>query len=174
MIEIAIIVAAVIITLAIIPVIIRMAAGPTILDRTVGADMMFVFVLMGLLLYTASTGTQWAVGGMLAITGLGFIGTLAVARFVAREDFASRSRADSAVPSAGNADERDPAGGSGGSAGGPAESAGGSAGSAGGSGASANSPDGVDAQSEAGAREERNRSGDNGATAHRNSWEADR
>ncbi len=167
MIEIAIIVAAVIITLAIIPVIIRMAAGPTILDRTVGADMMFVFVLMGLLLYTASTGTQWAVGGMLAITGLGFIGTLAVARFVAREDFASGSRADSAVPSAGNADERDPADGSAGSAGGSGESAGGS-------GASGNSPDGVDAQSEAGAREERNRSGDNGATAHRNSWEADR
>lgn len=92
MIEVAIIIAAVIITIAIIPVIIRMTVGPTILDRTVGADMMFVFALMGLLLYTAATGELWAVGGMLAITGLGFIGTLAVARFVAREPYSTNTK----------------------------------------------------------------------------------
>ena len=63
-----------------------MIVGPTILDRAVGLDVLVVYVVMGLGLYSALTGTPFAVVPSLALTGTAFIGTLALARFVARED----------------------------------------------------------------------------------------
>lgn len=72
--------------LAALPVIYRMVVGPTILDRAVGLDMLLVLVVMGFFLYSAKTGTSFAVIPALALTGTGFIGTLALARFVTREE----------------------------------------------------------------------------------------
>lgn len=63
----------------------RMITGPTILDRAVGSDMILVLVVAALGLYTAASGTAYAIPAMLSLTGLGFLGTLAVARFVGRE-----------------------------------------------------------------------------------------
>lgn len=71
---------------SVIPVVYRMIVGPTILDRAVGLDVLVVYVVMGLGLYSAFTGTPFAVIPSLALTGTAFIGTLALARFVARED----------------------------------------------------------------------------------------
>ncbi|MCG7427261.1 monovalent cation/H+ antiporter complex subunit F [Helcobacillus sp. ACRRO] len=81
-----ILVAGIILSLSTIPVIYRMVAGPTILDRSVGADMLMVFVLLALALFTAATHSTFAIVGMFAITALGFIGTMAFARFVSREE----------------------------------------------------------------------------------------
>lgn len=69
-----------------VPVLFRMVEGPTILDRAVALDMLMVDVVMGLGIYTAVTGEMWAIVPALAVTGTGFIGTLALARFVARAD----------------------------------------------------------------------------------------
>lgn len=83
--------AAFLLGITMIPVVQRMIVGPTILDRAVGLDMLLVYVVMGLGLYTAATGTYFAIVPALALTGTGFIGTLALARFVAREDGSERA-----------------------------------------------------------------------------------
>jgi multicomponent Na+:H+ antiporter subunit F len=71
---------------AAVPVVGRMILGPTVLDRAVASDMLVVLIVGGLALYCAATGTTYAITGMLALTGLSFIGTLAVARFVSRDE----------------------------------------------------------------------------------------
>jgi multicomponent Na+:H+ antiporter subunit F len=76
---------AVILALAALPTVYRMIVGPTILDRAVASDMLIVLVVAGMALYTASTGSSYAVAPMLGLTALAFVGTLAVARFVSRE-----------------------------------------------------------------------------------------
>lgn len=75
-----------IVALAVIPVLHRMIVGPTILDRAVGLDALLVYVVMGLGIYSAVTGTSVAIIPALALTATGFIGTLALARFVARDE----------------------------------------------------------------------------------------
>ncbi len=81
-----VLIAIAILGVSVIPVVYRMIVGPTILDRAVGLDVLVVYVVMGLGLYSALTGTPFAVVPSLALTGTAFIGTLALARFVARED----------------------------------------------------------------------------------------
>ena len=66
-------------------VVYRMIVGPTILDRAVSTDVLVVMAVMGMGLYTAHTHAEWAGPAMLSMTGLAFIGTVTVARFVARE-----------------------------------------------------------------------------------------
>ncbi|EWS81029.1 monovalent cation/H+ antiporter subunit F [Brachybacterium phenoliresistens] len=77
---------AALLVLAALPTVHRMIVGPTILDRTVATDMLVVLVVLGLALYSAATGTTWAVTSMLALTAFAFVATVAVARFVAREE----------------------------------------------------------------------------------------
>ena len=72
----------------------RMIIGPNILDRAVGADMLLVVAVAALGIYTAWTGTSYAIPAMLALTGLGFLGTLSVARFAGREAAADPSASD--------------------------------------------------------------------------------
>ncbi len=84
--EIALLVLAGVLCLAALPVAHRMVVGPTILDRAVATDMLVVMVVIGLGLYTAWSGAEWAGVSMLALSGLAFIGTVTVARFVAREE----------------------------------------------------------------------------------------
>ncbi|UQN31528.1 monovalent cation/H+ antiporter complex subunit F [Brachybacterium kimchii] len=74
-----------ILALAALPAVHRMIVGPTILDRAVASDMLIVLVVAGMALYTAATGTSYAVAPMLGLTALAFVGTLAVARFVSRD-----------------------------------------------------------------------------------------
>ncbi|MCS6712209.1 hypothetical protein JSY14_09300 [Brachybacterium sp. EF45031] len=64
----------------------RMIVGPTILDRAVAVDLLTVLLVMGIALYTAETGATWGVVAMLSLTACAFVATLAVARFVAREE----------------------------------------------------------------------------------------
>lgn len=76
---------AVVLSISAVSVVVRMVIGPTILDRAVATDVLVVLVVCGMGLHTARTGEGWAVSAMLALTGLAFIGTVAFARFVARE-----------------------------------------------------------------------------------------
>lgn len=80
----------------------RIVVGPTILDRAIGSDMLVVLLVMVLACYAAWSRTTYAGAAMLALTGLGFLATVAVARFVARED---------TTPAAPGADDADTPGG---------------------------------------------------------------
>lgn len=84
--EIVLTVLAVLLALAALPTVHRIVVGPTILDRTVATDMLVVLMVLGLALYSAGTRSTWAVTAMLSLTAFAFVGTVAVARFVAREE----------------------------------------------------------------------------------------
>lgn len=84
--QIVLIVLAALLAISAVPVVHRMIVGPTILDRAVALDMLVVLCVIGMGLYTAGTGAAWAGPAMLSLTGLAFIATVAVARFVSRED----------------------------------------------------------------------------------------
>ncbi|MCT1709297.1 hypothetical protein HMPREF3157_06685 [Dermabacter sp. HMSC06F07] len=77
-----------------IPIVYRMIVGPTVLDRAVALDMLVVQVIMGLALYSAWTATTFAIIPALALSATAFIGTLALARFVARADVPERKDAE--------------------------------------------------------------------------------
>ena len=77
---------AAVLALTMLSVVVRMIIGPTILDRAVATDMLVVLLVIAMALYTAWSGEAWAGPAMLGLTGLAFIGTVAFARFVARED----------------------------------------------------------------------------------------
>lgn len=79
-------IAAAILALAAVPVVHRIIVGPTILDRAVASDMLTVLLVLAVGVHTAGTRSAYGVPTMLALTALAFIATVAVARFVARED----------------------------------------------------------------------------------------
>ncbi len=59
----------------------RLAVGPDVLDRVLALDTL-VLVLVGLLaLWSASEGVSYFLDAALALAVLGFLGTLAAARF---------------------------------------------------------------------------------------------
>lgn len=84
--EIVLLVYGVVLSVTALSVVFRMIVGPTILDRAISTDMLVVLVVIGMALYTATAKAAWAGPSMLGLTGLAFIGTVAFARFVARED----------------------------------------------------------------------------------------
>lgn len=88
-IELLLLVAAFILALAMTIPVYRMIVGPTILDRAVALDMLLVLVVMGLGIYAGYTASTFSVIPALALTATGFIGTLAIARFVGRDDQSS-------------------------------------------------------------------------------------
>lgn len=64
----------------------RSVVGPTILDRVVASDLTVGCVVAVCAVYTFATGTAYAIPLMVAIATLAFAGSVAVARFVPRED----------------------------------------------------------------------------------------
>ncbi|WP_347041363.1 monovalent cation/H+ antiporter complex subunit F [Brachybacterium nesterenkovii] len=77
---------AAILAIAAIPVVHRIIVGPTILDRAVASDMLVVLLVMAMTVYAASARSVHAGAAMLSMTALAFLSTVAIARFVARED----------------------------------------------------------------------------------------
>jgi multicomponent Na+:H+ antiporter subunit F len=71
-------------------VLIRMAKGPSTLDRVVAADVMLAVVISALGLEAALNRHGTTVPVILAISLLGFTGALSMARFVADRDKARR------------------------------------------------------------------------------------
>lgn len=71
-------------------VLIRMAKGPSTLDRVVAADVMLAVVISGLGLEAALNRHATTVPVILAISLLGFTGALSMARFVADRDKARK------------------------------------------------------------------------------------
>ncbi len=63
----------------------RIIVGPTILDRVLASDVLVVLLVCVMAMISAATGTSWLFAPMLVLVLVGFIGTVAVSRFVARE-----------------------------------------------------------------------------------------
>lgn len=66
--------------------VIRVAKGPTILDRMIASDVLFTILLLGLgVVMVTDTGMR-TLPIMLAIAATAFISTVAVARYVSKQD----------------------------------------------------------------------------------------
>ena len=63
----------------------RVEAGPSVLDRVVGVDVIVSTILAGLVLYSAWTGRIDFVPVMVVLSLVGFVGAVSLARFVAAE-----------------------------------------------------------------------------------------
>jgi multicomponent Na+:H+ antiporter subunit F len=61
---------------------VRLARGPSLLDRVVAMDALLVIVVMGLGVYAGVTGDTTVVPVLLVVSLLGYIGAVAVARYV--------------------------------------------------------------------------------------------
>lgn len=84
--ELGLLIVGVILAASAVPVVYRIIVGPTILDRAVASDMLVVLTVMAFGLYAAQNRSTYAGTAMLSLTALAFLSTVAIARFVSRED----------------------------------------------------------------------------------------
>jgi multicomponent Na+:H+ antiporter subunit F len=80
--------------------IIRIARGPSILDRVVAADVLIAVVIAGLVIEEVINRHAWTVPVILALSLIGFTGSVAVAQLVAGRE--ARRAFDDAGPDAGS------------------------------------------------------------------------
>lgn len=70
--------------LAALLVLLRLALGPTVPDRIVALDTLLQLVLMGIAVGAALSGDGSFLAVLVAVSLLGFVGTVTVARYVER------------------------------------------------------------------------------------------
>ena len=61
---------------------VRLARGPSLLDRVVATDALLVIISAGLAVYAALTRDRTVVPVLVVVALLGFVGTISVARYV--------------------------------------------------------------------------------------------
>ncbi|MDR2280717.1 MAG: cation:proton antiporter [Gordonia sp. (in: high G+C Gram-positive bacteria)] len=64
----------------------RTRRGPTTLDRLVGVDAIVAILISGLAVWVAATGDTTIAAGIVVLSLVSFIGSIAVARFRRRDD----------------------------------------------------------------------------------------
>lgn len=69
---------------------VRAVQGPTVLDRVVALDVILAFVIVGLCLDAAVRGVTETLVVLLVLNLFGFVGSVAVARFVAPDPVVRR------------------------------------------------------------------------------------
>jgi multicomponent Na+:H+ antiporter subunit F len=62
----------------------RLLIGPTLPDRIVALDTILQLVVAGIAVGAAATGSSYFLAVLVAVSLLGFVGTVVVARFVER------------------------------------------------------------------------------------------
>jgi multicomponent Na+:H+ antiporter subunit F len=65
-------------------VLLRLVLGPTVPDRIIALDTLLQLVVAGVAVGAALTGDGYFLAVLLAVTLLGFVGTVTVARYVER------------------------------------------------------------------------------------------
>ncbi len=65
-------------------VLVRLLLGPSVPDRIVALDTLLQVVVAGIAVAAAATGSSAFLAVLVAVTLLGFVGTVLVARFVER------------------------------------------------------------------------------------------
>lgn len=78
-------ISAVLLVVAAVLVVRRVEAGPSVLDRVVGMDVLVSTILAALVLYAAWTGRTDFISVMVVLSLVGFVGAVSLARFVAAE-----------------------------------------------------------------------------------------
>lgn len=76
---------------------VRVVRGPTVLDRVIALDVVLAFVIIGLCLDAAVRGVSETLVILLVLNLFGFVGSVAVARFVS-PDPVSRGSGAAAEP----------------------------------------------------------------------------
>ncbi|MEP9391812.1 monovalent cation/H+ antiporter complex subunit F [Gordonia sp. VNK1] len=64
----------------------RILLGPTTLDRLVALDALIALCMCGLAAWTAYSGDTTVVPGIVALSLVSFVGSVAIARFRVRDD----------------------------------------------------------------------------------------
>lgn len=80
-----IVICVVMLSVAVVLVLRRVEAGPSVLDRVVGLDVLVSTMLAGFVLYSAWTDRHDFLGVMVVLSLVGFVGAVTLARFVAAE-----------------------------------------------------------------------------------------
>lgn len=62
----------------------RLVIGPSLADRVVALDGLVVTIVAGVLLNSIRSGRDWFLDGALVLAFVGFLGTIAGARFIER------------------------------------------------------------------------------------------
>jgi multicomponent Na+:H+ antiporter subunit F len=78
---------------------VRLALGPSLLDRVVATDALLVVISAGLAVYAALTRDRTVVPVLVVVALLGFVGTVSVARYVG----GMQADEDPRAPAAGDA-----------------------------------------------------------------------
>jgi len=79
-------VAAVLLLVSAVLAVVRVVRGPTILDRMIASDVLFTILLLGLGVAMVTDPDLETLPIMLAIAATAFISTVAVARYVSKQD----------------------------------------------------------------------------------------
>lgn len=81
--------------LAAVLLLVRMTVGPTILDRSVALDVMMAVTICGVALHAAHSGSTSALPLLLALSMVGFVGAVSIARYASgSEDVAAEGDDD--------------------------------------------------------------------------------
>ena len=65
---------------------VRMLRGPSTLDRVVATDVLVAIAMCGIAAYSAFSGDSSVLAAVVALTLLGFVGSVAVVRFRVRDE----------------------------------------------------------------------------------------
>jgi multicomponent Na+:H+ antiporter subunit F len=64
----------------------RLVRGPSMLDRAVALDVLVAITMGGLGVHAIATGAPWILTSMLALSLVGFVGSVSIARFLVFRD----------------------------------------------------------------------------------------
>lgn len=81
-----IVVVSAMLALAALLLVVRLTVGPTILDRSVALDVLMAVTICGVGLHAAHTGSTYALPLLLALSMVGFVGAVSIARYASRSD----------------------------------------------------------------------------------------
>jgi multicomponent Na+:H+ antiporter subunit F len=72
--------------LAALLLLVRLTVGPTILDRSVALDVLMSVTICGIALHAAATGTTTGLPVLVALSMVGFVGAVSIARYASGSD----------------------------------------------------------------------------------------
>lgn len=84
--DVVLLVAAAVLTVAACLLVVRLTMGPTILDRSVALDVLVAVTVCAVGLWTAWSGVTFALASLVVLAGFGFVSAVSVARYASRSD----------------------------------------------------------------------------------------
>lgn len=89
--DVVLVIAALLLSVAAVLLVVRMTAGPTILDRSMALDVLMSVMVCAVALKTVQREEPWSLPMLLVLAMVGFVGAVSIARFASgTEDVDSR------------------------------------------------------------------------------------